>query len=193
MAQSTATSEATLWQRYKGSCDVAAREELIVHHLDLVNYIAGRMAMKVPSSVSEDDLLGWGVLGLMDAVEKFDPDQNIKFATYAAFRVRGAIIDQIRSLDWAPRSLRLRARQVDNAVEHLRGEFRREPKTEEIAEHLNIKPKDVEDVLAGVRDVATVSLNDLYTDESGETVIDAVGGNNPSESFRPGYGQTSCR
>ncbi len=174
MAQPAITTENDLWRQYKTHGDSNAREQLIVHHLKLVNYIAGRMAMRVPSSVSEDDLLGWGVLGLMDAIEKFDPNQNIKFATYAAFRVRGAIIDQIRSLDWAPRSLRLRARQIDAAVEQLRAELGREPTTDEIASHLNMETKDVDNVLAGVRDVAMVSMNELYTDENGELVSAAA-------------------
>jgi len=163
-----------LWQRYKADGDLDAREQLIIYHLDLVKYIAGRMAVRVPSSVSEDDLLGWGVLGLIDAVEKFDIEQNIKFSTYAAFRIRGAIVDEIRSLDWAPRTLRLRARQVDAAVEQLRGEYRREPTIGEIAQRLEMKPEDVETVLASIRDVATVSLNDVFTDEDGETVSAAA-------------------
>ncbi len=170
MAQTTAMEETALWQRYKTRGDLDAREQLILLHLDLVKYIAGRMAVRVPQSVSEDDLLGWGILGLLDAIEKFDLEQNIKFATYAAFRVRGAIVDEIRSLDWAPRTLRLRARQVDTAVEQLRGELRREPTIDEIARQLNMKPKDVEEVLVNVRNVATVSLNEIYTDEDGEAV-----------------------
>jgi len=174
MAQSMAAAETVLWQRYKADGDLDAREQLILQHLDLVKYIAGRMAVRVPSSVSEDDLLGWGVLGLMDAVEKFDLEQNIKFATYAAFRVRGAIVDEIRSLDWAPRTLRLRARQVDAAVEQLRAEYGREPTIDEIAQRLDMKPEDVEAVLASVRDVATVSLNDVFTDEDGEAVSAAA-------------------
>ena len=98
MAQTTAMEETVLWQRYKLRGDLDAREQLILHHLDLVKYIAGRMAVRVPQSVSEDDLLGWGILGLLDAIEKFDLEQNIKFATYAAFRIRGAIVDEIRIL-----------------------------------------------------------------------------------------------
>ncbi len=170
MAQPIATAEAHLWQRYKRHGDLDAREQLILKHLDVVKYIAGRMAMRVPSSVSEDDLLGWGILGLMDAIEKFDLEQNIKFATYAAFRIKGAIVDEIRSLDWAPRTLRLRARRIDAVTEQLRGELRREPTTDEIAHRLNMKPEDVEGTLANVRSVATVSLNDIYTDEEGESV-----------------------
>jgi len=170
MVQLKATTETVLWQKYKTLGDLNAREQLILRHLDLVKYIAGRMAIRVPSSVSEDDLLGWGVLGLLDAIEKFDLEQNIKFATYAAFRVRGAILDEIRSLDWAPRTLRLRARQVDAATEQLRGELGREPTFDEIANRLNMQPADVEEVLAKVREVATVSLNDVFMDEDGEGV-----------------------
>src|SRR5690606_38818844 len=97
-----------------------------------VKFIAGRMAIHVPSTVDMDDLVGWGVMGLMDAVEKFDHTQDIKFSTYASIRIRGAILDQIRSLDWAPRSLRTMARKVGSAREELRQTLGREPGSEAI-------------------------------------------------------------
>ena len=115
----TEAEEKKLWVRYKERGDDEARDALIVHHMRIVNYIAGRMAIHVPSSVEMNDLVGWGVLGLMDAVEKFDHRQDVKFTTYATMRVRGAIIDEIRSLDWAPRSLRAMARKVGEAREQI--------------------------------------------------------------------------
>ena len=107
----TVAEEKDLWLAWKDRGDESAREMLIVRHMKIVKYVAGRMAIHVPTSVEMDDLVGWGVLGLLDAVEKYDHTQNIKFTTYASIRIRGAIIDQIRSLDWAPRSLRAMARK----------------------------------------------------------------------------------
>ena len=95
----TVTDERDLWVRYKDQGDESARDDLIVSYMRVVKYVAGRMAMHVPPNVEMDDLVGWGVLGLMDAIRKFDPSQNIKFSTYATIRIRGAILNEIRSLD----------------------------------------------------------------------------------------------
>ena len=104
----TDAEEKDLWVRFKEQGDMDARDALVIHHMRIVKYIAGRMAIRVPTCVDIEDLSGWGVLGLMDAVEKFDHHQDVKFTTYASMRIRGAVIDQIRTLDWAPRSLRRR-------------------------------------------------------------------------------------
>ena len=108
----TPAEEKELWVRYKDRGDEAARDVLIVDYLRIVKFVAGRMAIHVPSNVEMDDLIGWGVVGLMDAVQKFDHTQEVKFSTYATIRIRGAVIDEIRSLDWAPRSLRAMARKI---------------------------------------------------------------------------------
>ncbi len=161
------SDEKGLWERWKKNGDEAARHDLIVRHMRVVRYIAGRMAIHVPSSVDIDDLIGWGALGLLDAVEKFDPAQNIKFATYASIRVRGAIIDQIRSLDWAPRSLRMMARKIGAAKEKLRHEQGREPHPEQIAEALGIATEQVEDVQMQLQTAHVLSLDDYLPAERG--------------------------
>jgi RNA polymerase sigma factor for flagellar operon FliA len=157
--------EKALWERYKTQGDQAARDELIIYHMRTVKYIAGRMAIHVPSSVEMDDLIGWGVMGLMDAVEKFDHTQDIKFSTYASIRIRGAIIDQIRSLDWAPRSLRNMAREVGNAREKLRQELKREPTAGEIADKLGTTEEHVEDTLSQLQTAQVLALDSYLPSE----------------------------
>ncbi|MFA6244506.1 MAG: FliA/WhiG family RNA polymerase sigma factor [Candidatus Hydrogenedentales bacterium] len=145
-----------------------AREELIVRHMKIVKYIAGRMAMHVPSSVEMDDLIGWGVLGLLDAVEKFDYHQDIKFTTYASIRVRGSILDQIRSLDWAPRSLRAMGRRIGDAREKLRHEKGREPTADTIAEAIGTSVDQVEDAISQLQTAQIMSLHDYLPSEDNE-------------------------
>jgi RNA polymerase sigma factor for flagellar operon FliA len=165
----TEFNEPALWQRFKEHRDDAAREKLIVHHMRIVKYIAGRMAIHVPSTVDMDDLVGWGVMGLMDAVEKFDHRQEIKFSTYASIRIRGAILDQIRSLDWAPRSLRTMARKVGGVRDELRQQLGREPSAEAIAEKLGTTPDHVEDTMAQLQTAQVLSLDDyLPSDDEGD-------------------------
>ncbi len=161
--------EKALWARWKERGDLDAREALIIRHMRIVKYIAGRMAIHVPSSIDMDDLVGWGVLGLMDAVEKYDHKQDIKFTTYASIRVRGAILDEIRSLDWAPRSLRAMARKVAGARDQLRHEQGREPSTMDIAERLGTTEEHVDDTVAQLQTAQVLSLQDyLPTDDNGE-------------------------
>jgi RNA polymerase sigma factor FliA len=162
--------EKALWSRCKEQGDDSAREQLVLYYVRIVKYIAGRMAIHVPSNVEMNDLVGWGMLGLLDAMDKFDHRQDIKFTTYASIRVRGAIIDQIRSLDWAPRSLRTMARKVGSAKEKLRHEKGREPSSEDIAAELGISEDMVEDTLMQVQTAHILSLDDyIPSEENGET------------------------
>jgi RNA polymerase sigma factor for flagellar operon FliA len=157
--------EKELWVRYKGREDEGAREVLILRHMRIVKYIAGRMAIHVPSSIEMNDLVGWGVLGLLDAVEKFDHLQDVKFTTYASIRIRGAIIDQIRSLDWAPRSLRSMARRVGAAKEKLRQEKGGEPSVEDVAQELSLDADQVEDAISQLQTAHVLSLDDYMPSE----------------------------
>lgn len=165
----TAIPDLDLWTRWKDRGDESAREELIVRNMRIVKYIAGRMAIHVPTSVEMDDLIGWGVLGLLDAVERYDYKQDIKFTTYASIRVRGAIIDQIRTLDWAPRSLRAMARKLGEARDKLRHELGREPTADAIADALGTTIEHVEDTVAQLQTAQVLSLQDyILTEEGGE-------------------------
>lgn len=164
----TSTEEQQLWVQFKEHGSEAAREALIVDYMRVVKFVAGRMAIHVPASIDMDDLVGWGVLGLMDAVEKFDTSQNVKFSTYCTIRVRGAIIDQIRSLDWAPRSLRSMARKIGAARDKLRNEIGHDPAPQDIADELNTSAEEVEDTIAKVQTAHVLSLDDYLTGEDGE-------------------------
>ncbi len=176
----TPEKERELWIRCKEQSDPEARETLVVHYMRTVKYIAGRMAIHVPPSVEMDDLIGWGVLGLLDAVDKFDPTQDVKFSTYSSIRIRGSIIDQIRTLDWAPRSLRSLARKVGNAKDRLRQELGEEPTPDAIAEKIGITADEVEDTISQMQTAQILSLDDYMPSEEGggvrksETVGDST-------------------
>src|SRR5947209_20356935 len=114
-----------LWRRYKATGDERARERLVVAYSPLVKYVSGRMASGLPAHVEESDLISYGLVGLISAIQRFDLDREIKFETYAITRIKGAIIDELRSLDWVPRSVRARAREIERANSKLRSEERR--------------------------------------------------------------------
>lgn len=159
------SEEKELWVQCKERGSDSARDKLVVHHMRVVKYIAGRMAIHVPSSVEMNDLIGWGVMGLMDAVDKFDHLQDIKFSTYASIRIRGAIIDQIRTLDWAPRSLRNMARRVGQAKEKLRHVKGGEPTSDDIAAEIGTTADHVEDTIAQLQTAQLLSLDDYLPNE----------------------------
>src|SRR6266540_822637 len=122
-----------LWRHYKEQGDERARERLVVAYSPLVKFIAGRMASGLPAHVEESDLISYGLLGLIGAIERFDLDREIKFETFAVTRIKGAIIDELRSLDWVPRSVRARARDVEKAHAALEAKLQRAPSDEDIA------------------------------------------------------------
>ncbi|MGZ4440199.1 MAG: sigma-70 family RNA polymerase sigma factor, partial [Gaiellaceae bacterium] len=121
-----------LWQEYRAKRDKAVRDRLILTYAPLVKYVAGRLGSSLPAHVDEGDLVSYGLLGLIGAIERYDPDRDIKFETYAIARIRGAIIDELRALDWVPRSVRSRARQIERAIGELEAKLGRAPTDEEI-------------------------------------------------------------
>ena len=122
-----------LWEHFKETGDAATRERLILHYAPLVKYVAGRVGVGLPQNIEQADLVSYGIFGLIDAIEKFDIDRAIKFETYAISRIRGAIIDELRAIDWIPRSVRSKAREVERAYAALEGELRRTPTEAEVA------------------------------------------------------------
>ncbi|MNR86185.1 RNA polymerase sigma-D factor [compost metagenome] len=122
-----------LWTKFKSTQDAAAREQLILQYAPLVRYVVGRMAVTLPATVDQEDLNGYGVIGLIHAIERFSPERGVKFETFAITRIRGAIIDELRSQDWVPRSVRSRARELSTAIAQLEAELSRAPSEEEIA------------------------------------------------------------
>ncbi|MGH2709445.1 MAG: sigma-70 family RNA polymerase sigma factor, partial [Actinomycetota bacterium] len=108
-----------LWEEYKRDGSPQARDKLILHYAPLVKYVAGRVSTGLPANIEQSDLVSYGIFGLIDAIEKFDPERSIKFETYAITRIRGAMIDELRALDWIPRSVRQKARAVERAYATL--------------------------------------------------------------------------
>lgn len=128
---------------YQESQTSAAKEKLLMEHLPLVKYIAGHMAIGLPSSVEVDDLIGAGVVGLIEAVNNFDPSRGVKLETFASVRIRGAIVDELRKMDWMPRSIRKNSRRIKKAVIQLEHQLGRQPTDKELAQNLEISPEEL--------------------------------------------------
>jgi RNA polymerase sigma factor for flagellar operon FliA len=152
-----------LWQDYRKTGDPALRDRLILTYAPLVKFVAGRVGASLPSHVDEQDLVSYGLLGLIGAIERFDPDREIKFETFAMARIRGAIIDELRSLDWVPRSVRTRARQIERAIAVLERELMRAPTDEEIAKKLGITGGELEENLHEISRSSVAALDELWS------------------------------
>ncbi len=161
---------AQLWSDFKEGRTRDARDRLIVHYSPLVKYVAGRVAVGLPHSVEQSDLVSYGVFGLIDAIEKFDTSRNIKFETYAISRIKGAMIDELRSIDWVPRSVRAKARSVEKAYTKLEGKLLRTPTDGEIAEEMGITEAELQAIFNQVSFVGIVALDEMLsvTGERGE-------------------------
>jgi RNA polymerase sigma factor for flagellar operon FliA len=161
-----------LWRRYKDDADEKARERLVLAYAPLVKYVAGRMASGLPAHVEEADLISYGLLGLISAIERFDPGRQIKFETFAITRIKGSIIDELRSLDWVPRSVRTRAREIEKANVKLEHQLRRAPTDQEMADQLETTVEEFQESLVRISNSSVVALDELWTvsDASGDQV-----------------------
>src|SRR5204863_1498809 len=161
-----------LWRRYKDSGDKYAREQLVLAFSPLVKYVAGRMSSGLPAHVEEADLISYGLLGLINAIERFDLEREIKFETYAITRIKGAIIDELRALDWVPRSVRARAREIEKVHAKLEHRLHRTPTDEEMARELNVSTEDFQEMLVKISNSTVVALDELWavSDSSGDAV-----------------------
>jgi RNA polymerase sigma factor for flagellar operon FliA len=161
-----------LWRRYKASGDERARERLVVAYSPLVKYVSGRMASGLPAHVEEADLISYGLVGLIGAIERFDLDREIKFETYAITRIKGSIIDELRSLDWVPRSVRARAREIEKANSKLEHQFQRAPTDDEMAAELGMTVDDFQEALLQISNSSVAALDELWSvsDASGDQV-----------------------
>lgn len=155
------TGIAQLWNDYKSSRTRASRDRLIVHYSPLVKYVAGRVAVGLPQNIEQSDLVSYGVFGLIDAIEKFDTSRNIKFETYAIARIKGAIIDELRSIDWVPRSVRAKARSVEKAFSKLEGKLLRTPSDAEVASEMGISEAELAALFNQVSFVGIVALDEM--------------------------------
>ena len=155
-------TEEELWRLYRKNRDPQIRERLVKQYAPLVKYVAGKLAVGMPSNVEFDDLVGYGVFGLLDAIEKYDPDQKTQFKTYAVQRIHGAIIDELRALDWVPRSVRTRARQIEGVVQDLEISLGRPASDDEIAGELGMSTKQFDKEMVKISGTSILSLNDVW-------------------------------
>lgn len=152
-----------MWLEYRRSGDQALRDRLILTYAPLVKYVAGRLGSGLPAHLDEGDLVSYGLLGLIGAIERFDPDRDVKFETYAIARIRGAIIDELRAMDWAPRSVRSRARDIERAIGELEAKLGRAPTDEEISAKLGISTDELEESLGEIARSSIAALDELWT------------------------------
>jgi RNA polymerase sigma factor for flagellar operon FliA len=158
---------ADLWARYAEDRDSGLRDRLILHYAPLVKYVAGRVGSGLPAHVEQADLVSYGTFGLIDAITRYEPSREVKFESYAMARIRGAIIDELRSTDWIPRSVRMRARQFERAVAELESRLQRTPTDEEVAEAMEMDVEEIRKFLGQLSLVNVVALDELLVDEDG--------------------------
>ena len=153
-----------LWENYLNNKNSCTREQIILNYAGLVKTHAYKIYQSLPSMVEVDDLISYGTFGLIDAIGKFDPDKNVIFEIYASLRIRGAIYDGLRKMDWAPQSLRRKAKKMEKAYENLLKEYGREPEEEEIASYLEM---DVDTYQKHLNDAASLTIYSLENAEHG--------------------------
>jgi RNA polymerase sigma factor for flagellar operon FliA len=165
MAEQTLDTQ-VLWREYKRTGERNLRDRLILTYAPLVKYVAGRLGSGLPAHVEEGDLVSYGLLGLIGAIERFDLDRDIKFETYAIARIKGSIIDELRSMDWVPRSVRARARDIERTIAQLETKLMRAPDDTEIAAALGISVEEFQDSLLDISRTSIAALDELWSSSS---------------------------
>jgi RNA polymerase sigma factor for flagellar operon FliA len=172
-----------LWTSYKESSSREVRDQLILHYSPLVKYVAGRVAVGLPQNVEQADLVSYGIFGLIDAIEKFDPERGFKFETYAIARIKGSILDELRSIDWVPRSVRAKARAIEKAYGKLESELHRTPSDDELATELDMSDDQLQSTLNQISFIGLVALDEMLSGGErgdsmtlGDTVADTGAG-----------------
>ena len=179
----------TLWLQFRRTQDKAVRDRLILTYAPLVKYVAGRLGSGLPAHVDEGDLVSYGLLGLISAIERYDPERDIKFETYAITRIRGSIIDELRALDWVPRSVRSRAREIERAIAELEAKLGQAPSDEQIAAKIGISVEELDESLTDISRSSIAALDELWsTSGEGDPVslrdtIEDTTGPRPSEAL----------
>jgi RNA polymerase sigma factor for flagellar operon FliA len=158
-----------LWRKWKENHDIEAKKQLIEYYLPLVEYVSNRMAIGLPKNVSKEDLTSNGVMGLIDAIEKFDHRRGLQFETYASWRIRGAMIDGLRQGDWVPRSVREKAKKIEEAYAHLEQQLLRSVTDAEVSAYLNVSEREFQQMLQEIAVTTVCSLEDPIRDEEAET------------------------
>ena len=168
----TETELESLWEEYKSDVSSRTRDALIVHYSPLVKYVAGRLAVGLPQNVEQADLISYGMFGLIDAIDKFEPERGYKFETYAISRIKGAILDELRSIDWVPRSVRSKVRQIEKAYAKLEARHHRPPSDEELATELKWSADQLQQALTQISHVGLAALDEILAvgGDRGESV-----------------------
>lgn len=154
---------AAIWHAFKSTGDIDARERLILQYAPLVKYVASRVATGLPASVDQADLVSYGMFGLIDALQKFEPVRGNKFETYAIPRIRGAIIDELRAMDWVPRSVRFKQREIEKALTDLESMLKRQPTERELAERLGMSMHELHEVITQISFVSVLALDETVS------------------------------
>ncbi len=177
-----------LWSEFKRTGTQSLRNQLIIFYSPFVKYVAGRVLSGLPRHFDEEDLVSYGIIGLIDAIERFEPERNLRFETYAIPRIKGAIIDELRSIDWVPRSVRTKARAVEQAFTHLESTLRRAPNDTEVAAELEMTVAEFHKALRKISSVGMMALDEVLrggerSERStlGETLPDGASG--PVDTF----------
>ncbi len=187
--EDAASLVAELWDQYKTTASRDARDRLILHYSPLVKFVAGRVAAGLPQNIEQSDLVSYGMFGLIDAIDKFDLSRGFKFETYAISRIKGAIIDELRSIDWVPRSVRAKARSIERAYSKLENELKRTPDDKEVAVELGLTETELANTMSQISFVGIVALDELLGGGSdrggGSTVGDTIAdtANDPVAKF----------
>ena len=185
--------ESQLRDAKTGNGDVSAtlKEQIVIEHTPLIRYIVNRIAVRLPSHIDLDDLHNTGVIGLMDAIEKYDPEKNCKFKTYAEFRIKGAILDQLRSLDWVPRSVRQKGRRLERAYGEVEQRLGRSASEDEVADSLGLQLDKLQELINQVRGISLVNLEEIRGggsegDRNGSyaDIIEDVNAENPYSTLK---------
>lgn len=168
--------EDNLWDEFKKTKSPALRDKFIRQYMPLVKYVAGKVAVGMPNSVEYDDLVGFGQFGLLDAINKYDTSKNVKFKTYAVTRIRGSIFDELRQIDWVPRSVRQKSREIEDAVVTLESRLGRTATDSEIASSLHMSESEYHRTVMKVSGTSILSLNDVwYTGDDNDNM--SIGNN----------------
>ncbi|PYI50392.1 FliA/WhiG family RNA polymerase sigma factor [Paenibacillus flagellatus] len=162
-------SNIDIWKQWKSEGLLSAKQALVEHYLPLVDYVVGRLLIGLPKNVSRDDLSSYGIMGLIDAIEKFDYERGLQFETYASWRIRGAIIDGLRQGDWVPRSVREKAKKIEDAYQKLEQHYLRSVTDAEISSYLNVSEKEFQHMLQEISITTVCSFDDPIKEEESET------------------------
>lgn len=164
-------TENELWIEFKKTKSSQLRDKFIRQYMPLVKYVAGKVSVGMPGSVDFDDLVGYGQFGLLDAINKFDPEKNVKFKTYAVTRIRGAIFDELRALDWVPRSVRQKSKEIEDTIVQLESKLGRTVSDSEVANAMGISEDEYHQTILKVSGTSVLSLNDVwYAGDDSENV-----------------------